>query len=185
MFCWLSSLSKWGVGPFKRGSHLSSSAGLESLTVQLLSRKTRRDSAHKGTHLISMGQWTVFCQLLTLSVLYIQSISPSRQCDKLDNYYFAICTHGPNSENELERTYLARCWEVVNNSVKGFHPMTSREYFHEIFSRFRIINPHACSVPEQQHAMIIYRLSVSAEIITATVLLKKDERLHLDWWGGF
>lgn len=39
------------------------------------------------------------------------------------------------------RSHLAHCGEAVNNSMKGFHPMTSKEYFHEIFSRFRIINP--------------------------------------------
>lgn len=43
---------------------------------------------------------------------------------------------------------------------------------------------HACFVLEQQCAVIMHRLSVSAEIISTTGLLKGDERLHLDQQGG-
>lgn len=62
--------------------------------------------------------------------------------------------------------------------------MTSGEYFHEISSRFVNNELHACSVPEQQHAVIIHRLSVSVEIITAIASLKKDESVHLERQGG-
>ena len=92
---WLSCLSKWGVGPLKRGSYLSVQGQQgwsgEPHWAPLITKKL--DSVHNGAHLILMGWWTVYCQLLTLSVLYTQSISQFHQCDKLDNYYFAICTH--------------------------------------------------------------------------------------------
>lgn len=116
MFCWLCCLSKWGVGPFKKEAIYlcrDSRAGLESLTVLLLSRKTWEESVHNGTHLILMRWWTIYCQLLTLSVLYIQSISPFHQCDKLDIYYFTVCTHGLNCENDRQSQAGGVTWLAV------------------------------------------------------------------------
>lgn len=74
VFCWLCCLSKWGVGPLKRGSHLSVQGQQSWSGEPHCASLITKNSLHNGTHLISMGQWTVCCQLLL--VLYIQSISP-------------------------------------------------------------------------------------------------------------
>lgn len=148
VFCWLCCLSKWGVGPFKRGSHLSVQ-GQQSWSGQphcasLITKKLEGIQCIMAPIWSGWGDCVLSATVMTLSFSYIQSISPLCQCDKLDNFYFAICTYGLRCKNDKSdwswRSHLARCREVVNNSVKGFHPTTSREYFHEIFSRFRIIN---------------------------------------------
>lgn len=59
-------------------------------------------------------------------------------------FILQYATYVPRCKNDRSdwsgRSHLARCREVVNNSVKGSNLTTSREYFHEIFSRLRIIN---------------------------------------------
>lgn len=115
-------------------------------TAELVWRASLCFSYHKKLEEIQCTKAPIWSQRgdCLLSVLYIQHISPSQRCNKLDNHYLSVilqCAHmGLAVKTTSWRSHLARCREVVNNSVKGFHPMTSREYFHEIFSRFRIIN---------------------------------------------
>lgn len=161
-------------------------------TAELVWRASLRFSYHPKLeaiqsirHSFDLHGVTVYCQLLTLPILFIESVSPSCQCDKLDNYYFAICTHGPSCESDRPTWAVGVAWLAVEKlsiiAWKVFTPMTSREYFHEISSRFRIINSMPALSPSNSMLVIIGRLSVSAEIIvTATAPLKKDERLHLD-----
>ncbi len=145
VFCRLCRLSKWGVGPFEKRKPFICAG-----TAELVWRASLCFSYHRKLEespCIKPPIWSQYGDCL-LSVLYFQSILPFLHCDELDiyyletelKYYFAMCTCGPSCELTGCRSHLARCREVVNNSVKGFNPMTGREYFHEISSRFGIIN---------------------------------------------
>lgn len=108
-------------------------------------QKTWGDSVHNGTHLIWMG-WLRTLSYSNDPVIFIYPRVFHHYASVINwtIFIFAICTYGPRCKIDKSdwswRSHLARCREVVNNSAKGFHPTTSREYFHEIFSRFRIIN---------------------------------------------
>lgn len=102
VFCWLCCLSKWGVRPFKRGSHLSVQGQHSWSGEPHCSSYREKLEEIQCIMALIWSRWTVYCQLLTLSVLYIQKVSPLHRCDKLDNYYFAICTHGSNCENDRQ-----------------------------------------------------------------------------------
>lgn len=152
VFCWLRCLSKWGVGPLKRGSHLSAQ-GQQSCSGQphcasLIVKNLRRFGARIWS---GWGNCRLSATVMTQSFLSMQCITtimqyftimPMQYIGQL--FILQYATYVPRCKSDRSdwsgRSHLARCREVVNNSVKGSNLTTSREYFHEIFSRLRIIN---------------------------------------------
>lgn len=120
VLCWLCSLSKWGVGPFKRGSHLSvhwQQSWSGELHASLIKKKLDEIQcimaliwSRWGCGLSTVNCWSYY--------FYIQSISPFHQCDKFDNYYFAICTHKPNCENDKLIQARGVTWLTVEKLSK-------------------------------------------------------------------
>lgn len=85
-----------------------------------------------------MGWWTVYCQLLTLWVLS-RMFHNSTSVINLTMSILQDPRLKMAGRSRSSRGHVSCCGEAVNNSVKGFHPLKSKEYFHEIYSRFRII----------------------------------------------
>lgn len=185
VFCWLRCLSKWGVGPFKRGSHLSVQ-GQQSRSGQphadpLITEKLEEILF---TPSVSVGRWTVWCQLLLLSVLYIQEIFFAR----VINWTIIILQYAhTHTGRSLKWQAGGVAWLFVEKlSITAQKAVTHDRQRIFPWNILQIQNNklHAFFVLEQQCAVIMHRLSVSAEIISTTGLLKGDERLHLDQQGG-
>lgn len=131
VFSWLSCLSKWGVGPFKRGSHLSAQ-GQQSWSGQShcasVIIKNWGDSVH-NTHSICVLSTTVMSLFIAVYTLVFNCYAYIKKTTKKKTWDMFLKYVGQSVErtDPIWRSHLADFRETVNNSVKAFNPTTSRK----------------------------------------------------------